>query len=304
MEKINFRFLSWFLLISSFLANSLFAYFELTYQYEPLYKQISPVYSSSLSIINETTILFHLGLLLFAIGGWIAHKIFPTKITSFGMAKYLIQALVGITVFVCYQLGIAVIYDSYKYSHMIILKKPVIYLYPPTTQNVTVSLNFAGKLRTIYPAFQANTHHWQVVADPLGKLTIPGSEKTYDYLFWDGVIDTKFSLPNGFVVPSAESAAFLENVLAQQGLSDREINDFIVYWLPELQENPYNLIHFATTEYTDIAPLTVEPQPESLIRVFMVFKPLQNPIDIPSQQLPMHTRTGFTVVEWGGTKQE
>ncbi len=178
MEKLSFRFLSWFLLISSFLANCLFAYFELTSQYEPLYKQIGPVFSSSLLIINEATILFHLGLLLYAIGGLIAHKIFPTRITSFEVAKYLIQALLGITVFVCYQLGISALYDSYKYSHMIFVEKPVIYLYPTTTQKVTVSLNFAGTLRTIYPAFQTGIQQWQVVAEPTGKLKIAGSKKT------------------------------------------------------------------------------------------------------------------------------
>ena len=32
------------------------------------------------------------------------------------------------------------------------------------------------------------------------------------------------------------------------GLNDREAEEFIVYWLPKLEENKYNLIRFETAE--------------------------------------------------------
>ena len=57
-------------------------------------------------------------------------------------------------------------------------------------------------------------------------------------------------------------------------------------------------------KYTDSAKLTVTPEPDTVIRVFMAWRPLDAPVDIPEQKLPGCSRTGFTVVEWGGTELE
>lgn len=54
--------------------------------------------------------------------------------------------------------------------------------------------------------------------------------------------------------------------------------------------------------YTDNAVLTIEPKPDSMLRVFMAFKPLQRPVDVPPQTFAPFERKGFTVVEWGGSK--
>ena len=86
------------------------------------------------------------------------------------------------------------------------------------------------------------------------------------------------------------------------GLTPREYNEFIVYWLPLMEDNPYNLISFQTDTYTDLARLTVEPAPDTVIRVFMAWKPLDAPVEIPSQELTAPERTGFVLVEWGGGK--
>ncbi|MEI7690748.1 MAG: hypothetical protein WCI63_03935 [bacterium] len=69
-----------------------------------------------------------------------------------------------------------------------------------------------------------------------------------------------------------------------------------------MENNKYNLIHFAEEEYTDSAKLTVTPSPDSILRVFMVFKPLDSYQDITPQKIKPFERKGFTVVEWGGTK--
>lgn len=49
-------------------------------------------------------------------------------------------------------------------------------------------------------------------------------------------------------------------------------------------------------------PLEVMPQPDSIIRILMTFAALDKPIDITPQKLSTPERTGFTVVEWGGTE--
>ena len=69
-----------------------------------------------------------------------------------------------------------------------------------------------------------------------------------------------------------------------------------------MEPNPYNLIAFQSAAYTDHARLTITPEPDSLLRVFMAWQPLDGQTDIPPQDLPAFERTGFTVVEWGGAE--
>lgn len=176
--------------------------------------------------------------------------------------------------------------------------KPVIYLYPETQTDVTVKLNYDGKLTCTYPAYE---NGWSVTAAPDGTLT-DAEGQTYNYLYWEGQAAGEFDFTEGFCVAGADTAAFLEDALAKLGLNRREANEFIVYWLPLMEPNPYNLISFQQEAYTDHAQLEISPAPDTLIRVFMAWKPLDEVMDIPAQELTPPERTGFTAIEWGGSK--
>ena len=179
-------------------------------------------------------------------------------------------------------------------------EKPVIYLYPEAETEVTVSLDYDGELTCVYPAFDGGAS-WSVTAAPDGTLT-DAAGQTYSYLYWEGVSDAEYDFSQGFCVPGGDTAAFLEDALADLGLTRREANEFIVYWLPRMEGNAYNLIAFQTTAYTDHARLTVVPAPDTVLRVFMAWQPLDAPVEIPAQELSAPERTGFTVVEWGGAE--
>ncbi len=86
------------------------------------------------------------------------------------------------------------------------------------------------------------------------------------------------------------------------GLNEEEMNEFIVYWLPRMEHNAYNLISFQGDVYTDSAKLDITPAPDSILRVFMAYVPLEEAIGIEPQQLSGFERNGFTVVEWGGSE--
>ena len=174
--------------------------------------------------------------------------------------------------------------------------KPVIYLYPETETEVRVRLDFAGELTCTYPAYQ---NGWTVTAAPDGTLT-DAAGKIYSYLFWEGEGGWVPDLSSGFCVRGEDTAAFLEKALADLGLNSREANEFIVYWLPRMQDKPWNLISFQSDAYTEAASLGIDPAPDTLIRVFMAWKPLETPVELPPQALDAPDRTGFTVVEWGG----
>ena len=93
---------------------------------------------------------------------------------------------------------------------------------------------------------------------------------------------------------------FLQEKLDYMGLTPKEYNEFIVYWLPILQQNEYNLISFAGEEYSNYAKLEITPKPDSILRVMMIYKALDKPLEIKEQQLKQFERTGFSVIEWGG----
>ena len=177
-------------------------------------------------------------------------------------------------------------------------EKPVIYLYPEAETDVTVRLDYAGDLTCTYPAYDGT---WRVAAAPDGTLT-DESGQTYRYLYWEGTDNVQFDFSEGFCVPGPETAAFLEDALAQLGLTRAEANEFIIYWLPQMEQNAYNLISFQSDAYTDAAKLTITPQPDTLLRVFMAWKPLTSAVEISPQTLTAPERTGFTAVEWGGAK--
>lgn len=176
--------------------------------------------------------------------------------------------------------------------------KPVIYLYPEEDTKVSVTLDYDGELTVTYPAYKDG---WQMTAYPDGTL-LDKEGNEYSYLFWEGVSDTEYDFSQGFCVAGEDTADFLRETLAAIGLKPREYNEFIVYWLPQMQGNPYNLISFQTRRYTDAARLSIAPAPDSLLRVFMAWQPLDAPCEIEPQTFPPFQREGFTVVEWGGTK--
>jgi hypothetical protein len=181
--------------------------------------------------------------------------------------------------------------------------KPVIYLYPTTEQFVKVQLEFNGTLTSTYPTYDWGIKGWEVIASPDGLLINKADNQAYSYLFWEGVPSSpNYDLTTGFVVRGEDTKNFLQTTLSALGLTPKEYNEMIVYWLPKMQNNPYNLIHFAGNDYTDNAKLTITPKPDSLLRVFMVYKPLERYQKITPQPLPHFERQGFTAVEWGGTE--
>jgi hypothetical protein len=178
-------------------------------------------------------------------------------------------------------------------------KKPVIYIYPTSQQTVSVKLEYKGTLTCTYPEYKDG---WKVKARPDGTLTNLADNREYSYLYWEGVSNNKWTMSKGFVVKGIETEKFLQEKLEYLGLTPKEYNEFIVYWLPIMKDNKYNLITFAGEDYEKLAELTITPKPDSILRIMMVFKPLNKPVKIEAQELKPFVREGFTVVEWGGTE--
>lgn len=195
-----------------------------------------------------------------------------------------------------------------EYDNMV--KKPNIYIYPEETSNVDVYLN-VDSIGTTWPRanmVDENEYHWNVTADPDGTLHQDSYE--YSYLFWEGENTISPSFERGFCVSGQETGEFLRIVLNEMGLTPEEYNEFIVFWLPQMEKNPYNLITFmgidTTDEYNTTYPLYVVDEngntPDCMMRVCMLWKPVEKPVEIEPQVFTTLRRHGFTVIEWGGAE--
>lgn len=210
---------------------------------------------------------------------------------------------IGIIIGVCVIAAVigTVCYINYQRSRPVLYKKPIIYLYPESPTDVTVKLLKKDDITCSYPKY---TDGWNVHAEVNGNLTDLSTGRSLYSLYYESSSKPGNTVQNvGFVVEGEKSAEFLEEKLKTLGLKEREAEEFIIYWLPQLEANKYNYIRFASKEEIDkIMPLDIQPKPDSVIRVLMVFKRLNKPIDVEEQQLTSPERNGFTVVEWGGTE--
>lgn len=179
--------------------------------------------------------------------------------------------------------------------------KPLIYLYPETQMQVEVKLGNIKDVTTTYPKYEDN---WRVLANPNGNLIDLKTGRNLYGLYWEGKrITDNTNLTEGFVVKKEDTISFLEEKLAILGLNEREANEFIIYWLPQLEENNYNFIRFLSIEeINEYMPLEISPTPDTIIRVLMEFKGLDERVEVKEQKLETPKREGFVVVEWGGSK--
>jgi hypothetical protein len=178
------------------------------------------------------------------------------------------------------------------------MAKPVIYLYPPTIQQVSVRVLPEGGLTKSVPAYGDG---WLVTATPKGKL-ITRDGHGFPYLFWEsGLKDKPAPLKEGFVLARADVKAFLVKSMKQLGLDAKETSDFLEFWLPRMTVKPWAAIRFVPRAEIDLAaPLEVKPLPDSVIRVLVDFRALDAPVKLAPQVLTPVKRSGFAVVEWGG----
>lgn len=176
--------------------------------------------------------------------------------------------------------------------------KPILYLYPEKTTNVTVKLKHSDRISTSYPKY---SNGWNVLAHPNGDL-YDKNNNYYYALYWDELEPMNVDFTEGFYVTKDNAITFLEEKLSIIGLNNRERNEFIMYWLPKLEQNEKSLVYFELTEERQSNnELIIEPKPDSLLRVNMHIKKVDKEVNIKEQTLNKFERKGFVAVEWGGT---
>jgi len=202
----------------------------------------------------------------------------------------------------------------------IIVRKPNIYFYPPEATEVTVRLELGEGCALTYsdPRYGEG---WTVNVEPdgwmdngIGYVVVPAGElgeeevifdaPRYGYLFYEARAPDVWQRERGWLVTRDVMGDFFTSVLEEYGFRGREVDDFLEYWTPRLTESLFYAVYPQTDEINAVVGLRVEPEPDSVLRLFFLIEPLDEATAtadgyLPEPEIPEFTREGFTVVEWG-----
>ncbi len=177
--------------------------------------------------------------------------------------------------------------------------KPAIYLYPKEKMDINVKVNAPFGLTHTLPSYPNGG--WNVTAFPDGQLLYNGS--FLNYLYYESRVPNQaITWPeSGYMVEYSQLDAKLNQILTKLGLIEKEKQDFLTYWLKVLPKTNYYFIAVVPEKTINtLSTLKITPNPDSLLRVNLLFKPLEAPMNVNPPSLESISRQGFTVVEWGG----
>lgn len=181
-----------------------------------------------------------------------------------------------------------------------IVYKPIMYVYPTKEMDLTIKLKNDKLLTHTYPKYNDS---WNIRVDTNGNIYDYKTNRNYYALYWEAIDNSEINMNEGFIVEGKDTVKFLEEKLEYLGLNEREINEFIIYWIDKLENNKYNYIRFRCLEEVNkYMPLEFSENPDTLVRIIMDYKPLDKKVNIKEQKLEKVLRNGFTIVEWGGRK--
>lgn len=88
--------------------------------------------------------------------------------------------------------------------------------------------------------------------------------------------------------------------MKSHNFNEREINDFIEYWIPRLtDDNYYNIYPQSSDRIEQVIQLKISVEPDSKHRLFYVISGTDEYEELPEAEIEKFIREGFTVVEWG-----
>ncbi|EDR29226.1 hypothetical protein EDI_237900 [Entamoeba dispar SAW760] len=209
-----------------------------------------------------------------------------------------------------------IVSEEVEWSDFCGFDKPVILIYDDTIKEKEefcchLELNDAIDIGATYPnpriIKEDNTkkaYEWKgtYCSDGVSNCVIEINNKHFDYLFWEGVCLKKEEFKGKEVGITHENISNeLEVLLKKLGMNEREINDFIVYWIAKLNKNYYKVTICDSSYDNEIAQLKISGFNQTH-RIALKFEEVENINNLPTidsveeRQRP----TGKYVIEWGG----
>ena len=187
-----------------------------------------------------------------------------------------------------------------NHNSEIVEKKPIVYFYPEEEMDLTIKFPDEERLLTTYPKYNDG---WNIHLNKDGTFTTGDSDREYYAIYFDAISNYECKFDEGFYVTKDNAISFLEEKMDYIGFNNHEVNEFMMYWLPILENNERSLVYFEQTEErNEESPLEFSTNPDTLIRTIIHIKKVDEEVNIPEQQLVHYERNGFVVTEWGGAE--
>lgn len=180
-------------------------------------------------------------------------------------------------------------------SSFITVLKPNIYIYPETKMFLHVSLIFprGGSVIESIPLY---ANGWNIEVEPSGKIN-----NTYDYLFYESENPDLCQYRSGWIIKKDDLTLFFTQNMLATGFIQKEIDDFIEYWIPLLKNfSLYAIYPQYALDIDKMIGLKFSIKPDNILRLFYAIKGVDNNqinIDVPN--IPQFVRKDFVVAEWG-----
>jgi len=173
--------------------------------------------------------------------------------------------------------------------------KPNIYLYPQEKIELDVTIDFpiGGFVTTSIPEYGTG---WNVTVEPNG--TIDGE---YGYLFYESQNPDVFQYSKGWTVKSEDLEKFFRENMALYGFKGQEIEDFIEWWIPRLEDNScYDIFPQTSTDIDPVVIVNFSINPDSFQRLYYAIKEYKKCNDhLAKPVIEPFERVGFSALEWG-----
>ncbi len=177
---------------------------------------------------------------------------------------------------------------------VVIAYKPNIYIYPKEKINLSVNVSFpkGGKILTSIPEYGTG---WNVAVDKTGLI-----DNQYSYLFYESVQPDVWQTTLGWSISKEELASFFRKNMLSYGFNEKEIGDFVEYWVPRLQKYPYYDIYPQTGDLINtVIDLDFSKTPENILRLFYVIRGDNKKNLLMEPTVKSFAREGYFVTEWG-----
>ena len=197
--------------------------------------------------------------------------------------------------------------------------KPVIMVYDDECkkneqQELKISLGFneeIASLSSVYPkpTFTNGKYEWSgnYTIDDKNESVLTIDDKKYNYIFWECDVknhqyfdkeDDKW-----IVIKKENKIQEMEEILHKTGMNDKEINDFMVYWMKTIMRYEDMAVRIEDQRYSEAIPLEVKGF-DQIHRVFIVMKGIEQKEmkgkQMTINEIPTMTRpTGKYILEWG-----
>jgi hypothetical protein len=180
-------------------------------------------------------------------------------------------------------------------TDQIFVYKPNIYIYPQKSIQLGIKVSFplGGAILESIPLYN---NGWQVNVDTNGVIS-----NKYKFLFYESKQPDLFQYKNGWCISKDNLRTFFMQNMKLYNFSEYEINDFLEYWLPRLNEYNYYMIYPQTNDIIDkIIKLDFSQNPDNINRLYYGFLGLNNYSQINEPLVKNFKRDGFYIMEWGG----